>query len=86
MSDAHIQDTIHRIYNLRNTFVARVVDRQVLSCLARELVKLLDDYDQWETEDLQSLLEKTMPVLGDRYASDYKITWFLRNGVNSDDN
>jgi hypothetical protein len=43
MSDAHIQDTIHRIYNLRNTFVVRAVDRQVLSDLAQELVKALKD-------------------------------------------
>ena len=43
MSDEHIQDTIHRIYNLRNTFVTRVVDRQVLSGLAQELAKALKD-------------------------------------------
>ena len=43
MTDAHIQDTIHRIYNLRNTFVSRVVDRQVLSDLAQELAKTLKD-------------------------------------------
>ena len=42
MTDAHIQDTIRRIYNLRNR-LDRVVDRQVLSGLARELAKALKD-------------------------------------------
>ncbi len=51
MTDAHIQDTIHRIYNLRNTFVSRVVDRQVLSDLAQELAKVLKE----ENDDGQSV-------------------------------
>ena len=67
MTDAHIQDTIHRIYNLRNTFVSRVVDRQVLSGLARELVKALDpDYNEWVADDFESLLDKIESVLEKR--------------------
>ena len=81
MTDAHIQDTIHRIYNLRNTFVARVVDRQVLSGLARELVKALDpDYDEWVAEDFESLLDKIESVLVERHAREVK------KRMNSDDN
>ena len=74
MSDEHIQDTIHRIYNLRNTFVARVVDRQVLSGLARELVKALDpDYDEWVAEDFESLLDKIESVLVERHAREVEM-------------
>jgi hypothetical protein len=43
MTDAHIQDTIRQICNLKNTFTTRVVDRQVLGRLARELAKALKD-------------------------------------------
>ena len=81
MSDEHIQDTIHRIYNLRNTFVTRVVDRQVLSGLARELVKALDpDYDEWVAEDFESLLDKIESVLVERHARE------VEKRMNSDDN
>ena len=84
MSDEHIQDTIHRIYNLRNTFVARVVDRQVLSGLARELVKALDpDYDEWVAEDFESLLDKIESVLVERHAREVEM---VHKRMNSDDN
>ena len=36
------------------------------------------DYNEWETEDLQSLLDEIAPILEERYASDVKISWFLR--------
>ena len=69
MSDAHIQDTIRQICNLKNTFTTRVVDRQVLGRRARELVKLLDpDYNEWVAEDFESLLDKIESVLEERYA------------------
>lgn len=51
MTDAHIQDTIHRIYNLRNTFTTRVVDRQVLGRLAQELAKALKDENKEDDDD-----------------------------------
>ena len=36
------------------------------------------DYNEWTTEDLQSLFDEIAPILEERYASDVKISWFLR--------
>jgi len=51
MTDAHIQDTIRQICNLKNTFTTRVVDRQVLGRLAQELAKALKDENKEDDDD-----------------------------------
>jgi hypothetical protein len=84
MTDAHIQDTIRQICNLKNTFTTRVVDRQVLGRLARELAKALDpDYNEWVADDFESLLDKIESVLEERHAREVEM---VHKRMNSDDN